>query len=336
MGHEPVGVDRVAGEAAADLVVHAARGHRPQGVRGHLALVAAQQELEHRGGRELGRAAEAPVGRVVLRAQPRDGGVERPRVHRVGRGLEPRPAAQPLGDAGAAGADVVAALLPGVRHRLEHLAPARHAHALLGREVGAGVEGHLLGREEDVQRPAAGAGHGLAGLHVDRVEVRALLAVELHAHEQLVHQPRGFLVLEGLALHHVAPVAGGIADREQDRPVLLARASQGLLAPGMPVHRVVLVLEEVGRGLVGQAVRHLGRGYPWRRSSPASASRSSSTTSAEARACGSAPRAAASRSGSRTVSAWTRRTPSGVSTIASRRSSDWSRARRTNPAAQDP
>ena len=33
---------------------------------------------------------------------------------------------------------------------------------------------------------------------------------------------------------------------------------QGLLAPGIPVHRVVGVLEQVGRGFVDQAVGVLG------------------------------------------------------------------------------
>ena len=58
----------------------------------------------------------------------------------------------------------------------------------LGREVGAAVERQLLGREEHVQRPAAVAGHALHRLHVERVDVRALLAVDLHADELLVHQ----------------------------------------------------------------------------------------------------------------------------------------------------
>ena len=61
----------------------------------------------------------------------------------------------------------------------------------LGREVGAAVEGNLLGREEHVQRPAAVAGHRLDGLHVERVDVWALLAVDLDADEALVHQRGG-------------------------------------------------------------------------------------------------------------------------------------------------
>ncbi len=104
--------------------------------------------------------------------------------------------------------------------------PRGHAVARLGREVGAAVEGDLLRRQEHVQRPAAASGHALHRLHVERVDVGALLAVDLHAHELLVHHGGGGGVLEGLALHHVAPVAGRVADRDEHRHVALARPAR--------------------------------------------------------------------------------------------------------------
>ncbi len=127
----------------------------------------------------------------------------------------------------------------------------------LGREISAGIEGLLLGREERIQRPTPVSGHRLAGLHTHRVYVRALLAVDLDSDEALVHDIGDLGVLEGLMRHYVAPVAGGVTDRDEQRAVLLARAREGLLAPGVPVDRIVLVLEEVRRGLSGQAVGHL-------------------------------------------------------------------------------
>ena len=221
-----------------------------------LRLPAAQEQLEGGGGRELGSSAEAAVDAVIALAQPDHRVRQGALGHRLVGGPQEGAAAQALGDALAAGADLVRAVGPGFGHGLQHLAPARSAHARLGWEVGAGVEGHLLGGEEHVQRPAARPGHRLAGLHVDGVDVRALLAVELDAHEALVHEVRRPLVLEGLAFHHVAPVAGRVADREQDRALLAARATERLLAPRIPVHGVVLVLEQVGRRLAGQAVGH--------------------------------------------------------------------------------
>ena len=231
VGDEPVRVDRVAREAAADLVVHPARRHRAQRVGRHVELATAQQELERRGGRELRRLAEAAVRRVVLRAQSRHRVVEGARAHRPGGRLEVCRAAQPVGDPPAAVTDLLAPVAPRLGHRREDVAPAGHAHARVGREVGAGVERHLLGRQEHVQRPASGSGHRLAGVHVDRVEVGPLLAVELDADEELVHQRRGLGVLERLALHHVTPVARRVADRQQDRPLLVTRACR---APPRP------------------------------------------------------------------------------------------------------
>ena len=116
--------------------------------------------------------------------------------------------------------------------------------------------GLLLGREEDRERPAAAAAEELHGELVDLVEIRALFAIDLHAHEELVHAPRDVLVLEGLALHHVAPVAGRVADAEEDGLVLGPRAAQRLVAPGIPVDRIVRVLQQVRRGFLREAVRH--------------------------------------------------------------------------------
>ncbi len=87
--------------------------------------------------------------------------------------------------------DVAAAL--GVRRRdgFQHLAEARQPVARLGREVRAAVERPPFGREEDGHRPAAVPGQRDDGVHVDRVEVRPLLAVDLDVDEALVHQRRG-------------------------------------------------------------------------------------------------------------------------------------------------
>ena len=262
--HDPGGVDGVAREAAADLVVDAPGGHRPQRVQRHLALGRravgrprarpAEQELERRGGRELGRAAvEAAALRVVAVLQRAHRAVERLGVELLVGRLQARGARQALDDLRRLLLDLVALVAPGRRDARQDLRPARHPLARLRRVVGAGVERDAVGGDEGVQRPAALAGHRLDGLHVDRVDVRALLAVDLDAHEVLVHERGDPLVLEGLALHHVAPVAGGVADRDDDRDVALARGGERLVAPRAPLDGVVLVLEEVGGGLPRRA-----------------------------------------------------------------------------------
>ena len=143
---------------------------------------------------------------------------------------------------------------PRVVDRVEDPHEAGHARAVVGREVRAAEERTTVGVEEHRHRPAAAAGHRLDRLHVDGVDVGALLAVDLHVHEALVHDRGDRGVLERLVGHHVAPVARRVPDRQQDRLVLGPRPGERLLAPRVPVDRVVGVLAQVGAGLVGEAV----------------------------------------------------------------------------------
>ena len=55
----------------------------------------------------------------------------------------------------------------------------------------------------------------------------------------------------------MAPVARGVADREQDRLVLLPGAGEGLIAPRVPIHGVVRVLEQIGARLPGEPVHRV-------------------------------------------------------------------------------
>ena len=74
---------------------------------------------------------------------------------------------------------------------------------------------------------------------------RALLAVHLDRHEVLVDHD--LLVFERLALHDVAPVAGGVADREQDRLVLTLRELERLVSPRVPLDRTLARRATPGR-----------------------------------------------------------------------------------------
>ncbi len=74
-------------------------------------------------------------------------------------------------------------------------------------EVRAAVERASVRRAEHRHGPAALPGHRLRRGHVDGVDVRPFLAVDLHVHEQLVHHGRGVGVLERLVGHDMAPVA---------------------------------------------------------------------------------------------------------------------------------
>src|ERR1022692_2723726 len=90
--------------------------------------------------------------------------------------------------------------------------------------------------------------------HVDAVHVGALFAVHLDGHVMAVHQGGDLFVLEALALHDVAPVAGGVADGKEDGLVLNTRRLESLFTPGIPIHRVVSVLQQIGTLLLSQTV----------------------------------------------------------------------------------
>jgi len=131
-------------------------------------------------------------------------------------------------------------------------------HSVAGRfgKIGAADERDVVVvGQKHRQRPAAGSlVQQVEGGLIDFVEVGPFFAIHLDVDEQAIHHLGGGFVLEGFMSHDVAPVAGRVADGQQDRLAFVARLLQRLRAPGMPVHRVVRVLAQVGAGFVNQAV----------------------------------------------------------------------------------
>jgi hypothetical protein len=260
--HEPVGVDRVAMEAAPDLVVHAAARHPLAGEDDRLeqrrvagGAVLAQEELERRRMRELRRAAESAFLTVDVREEALGGAAWQAGVQLAIAAPDLLGACQPREQLVDGLRDLVGSLAVGARDRLEHPREARHAVTVDRREVRAAVERLAVRGEEDRHRPSAPSREHLDGLHVHVVDVRALLPVDLHVDEPLVHEPCDVRVLERLPFHHVAPVAGGVADGQEDGTVLASRPREGLLSPGVPVDRVVGVLKQVWARLAREPVR---------------------------------------------------------------------------------
>ena len=260
---QPHRIHGVAMESAPQLIVQPALRHplervthEPQPLLLTRARPEAQQHVEQLRLREL-RCATEPAGAWVV-AVP-----ERPRgLHPARRGESSARARRSFGR----GVDLLerartlehrlAPMLPGLRHRHHHAPERGHAVAILGRIVRATVERHSLRREEHRHRPAPVTGDGLHGLHVDGVDVRALFTIDLHVHEQVVHDARGGLILERLVRHHVTPVTRGVPDAEQDRLVLGHRARKGLRPPRVPVDGVLRVLLQVGAGFCCETIRH--------------------------------------------------------------------------------
>ena len=256
--HHPARVDAVAGEPARELVVHPAAGHPLAGQLGHLqrggrarALVVAQQELQRPS--TAGTSARRRTRRAARRS--------------LRAGLS-RAASSPAASTAAGGrvAAAASASLPAICPAAPRTRSPSSRQAVVtasrslpkpgGRVVRAAVERLARRGEEARHRPAALARHRLGGRHVDGVDVRPLLAVDLDRHEVRVELRGDGGVLERLVRHDVAPVAGRVAHREQHRHVAPGRLLERGVRPLPPVDRVVGVLEQVGRGGAGEPIGH--------------------------------------------------------------------------------
>ena len=266
--HEPVTVDGVAMEAPADLVADAAVGHAVEREARHVlpvaaasAIVTAEQEWEDRTRRELRRTAEATVHLIEHRRELGDRAVDHLATRGVVvlgllAGVAVVRRLQRRRDALGLRLDVTTTLAIRLADGVHHLLEARHPGPVLRRKVRAAVEGPAVGGEPHRHRPAAVAGQADDGLHVERVHVGALLAIHLHVDEQAIHHRRRLDVLERLVRHHVTPVARRVADAQQDGHIALGRLGERGLTPGLPINRIVRMLEQIRGGLVGEAIGH--------------------------------------------------------------------------------
>ena len=274
--HGPRRVNAVAVEPAGELVADPSHRHavervgenRIDGCGGRVVGgrgAHVQQEQQVRGLGKLGGGSKPAVESVELLQEFRDGPLDMRRAdgRRLAAGAQARP--HRLGKPRGLLYHFLTLLAPRRRDRLDHVRERRHVHRVLGPggEVRAAPERAQRVRiDEHAHRPPAVPRHELRRGHVDLVDVRALLAVHLDADEALIEHRGDVGVLEALALHHVAPVAGRVADTQEDRHVAAAGLGERVVAPREPVHRVVGVLEQVRAALVGQPILAHGATRP--------------------------------------------------------------------------
>src|SRR5438067_5204091 len=121
---------------------------------------------------------------------------------------------------------------------------------VVGWKIGTPVEWTTVGSKEDGHGPATLLGKRLHRLHVNVIYIGAFFTIYFNGDKMLIHQASDVFVLEGFALHDMAPVAGRVANTEQDGFVLLLCLLQGFFAPWVPIYRVVGMLQEIRAGLV--------------------------------------------------------------------------------------
>ena len=258
MRHQPLVVGRVTVESTTELIVQPAARHGVERAHHHVErlrvtrdAVRLQEHAQPAVRREFRRPSEPavlgvklglPAGRRPLEHRRSGVGARRRR-----RGM--LQVVQHRADPARRGQHVAPVVRPGVRDGRQELAQG------VGRIVAATVERHALGRQQDAHRPAAPTGHRDHRRHVQIVEVRALFAIDLDRHETLVQDARHLRIGKRLPLHDVTPVAGRVSDRQEDRPVLFLRLLERFVAPGVPVDRVVEMLQEIRARLAGQMIR---------------------------------------------------------------------------------
>ena len=163
---------------------------------GGLAVVAVhgdfKQQIEGGGMGELGLRAEAAVAGIELFES---GGGD---LVDEGEGQLAAAAGEALvvldggHDAGGRLEGLVAAVAPDLGHGEQDAAEAGAAIAVVAREIGAAEVGAAVGGEEGGERPTALAADGGDGGLVARVDVGALVAIDLDGDEVLVDDARRF------------------------------------------------------------------------------------------------------------------------------------------------
>ncbi len=138
--------------------------------------------------------------------------------------------------------------LPARRQALQRL------QEFLGRGVQHGEQGVALRGDEHIEGPARLAPGRLGeGLQL-RIQGAVDFPIHLDRDEVLVEETGDLAVAVTLPLHHVAPVAGEIADGHQQQLVLTPGAGQRLGIPLLPRGGVAAMQGEIGRGMMRQPV----------------------------------------------------------------------------------
>ena len=111
--------------------------------------------------------------------------------------------------------------------------------------------------EEHSHWPAATTGHGLDGVHINRVDVWSLFTIDFDVDEQLIHERSSFDIFKTLVGHDMTPVARRISNREKYWLTGCAGESKSILSPRIPINWVFAMLAKVRADLVTEAIGHV-------------------------------------------------------------------------------
>ena len=96
-----------------------------------------------------------------------------------------------------------------IEEREERWLPIRQLFP--GSKIGTSEERELLRSEEDRQWPAPLPRRELEKFHIDRVDIRMLLPVDLDRDKVFIEDRSDFFIFEGLLRHHLTPSTPAIS-----------------------------------------------------------------------------------------------------------------------------
>ncbi len=110
-------------------------------------------------------------------------------------------------------------------------------------------------REDKVEGPSSGAGHhGLCEFHVKSIDVGQFFSIDLNRDESIVHKGAYLFVSKAFSEHHMTPVAGGVANGEEDWFIFFAGFFESFITPWVPIDSVVGAHQEIGRFLIFKSI----------------------------------------------------------------------------------
>lgn len=106
--------------------------------------------------------------------------------------------------------------------------------------------------------------HHDTDIHIQIVNIRPLFAIDFDSDVMFIQVIGDFLVLKALSCHLVAPVACSVADRKENRLLLLHSPFECLISPRIPIDRLMGMLQQIGRICFNEPVMFLrGSCMPW-------------------------------------------------------------------------
>src|SRR5688572_9748153 len=147
--------------------------------------------------------------------------------------------------------------LKGLHNPGQGFLPGRPVESSFWREISTAIKWFSLRGKKNIQWPSAAAGHGLYRIHINMIEVRPLFPVYFNIDEMLIHDRSRGLVFKTFPLHNMAPMASRIANTYQDGFIIFFRFVQCLISPGIPVNRIMGMLQQVRTGLMNKMIAML-------------------------------------------------------------------------------